>query len=121
MSDLVHTAQHLSFFASTLIFWWTVLPASGADRHGVAVISIFTTAVHSSILEGLLTFGPHTWYAAYVPTTAAWGLRAIADQQLGGLIMWVPAGLVYMIVGLVQTARHLRDSEAHGRSERQFA
>ncbi len=41
-------------------------------------------------------------------TAPAWGLSPLQDQQLGGLIMWVPAGLVYIATGLALFARWLR-------------
>jgi putative membrane protein len=71
---------------------------------------IFTTAVHTSILGALLTFAPSVWYPAYAPGTRAWGLSPLEDQQIGGLIMWVPAGIVYLVAGLVLFAGWLRES-----------
>jgi cytochrome c oxidase assembly factor CtaG len=79
--------------------------------YGAAVLYLFTTAVHTSILGALLTFSPTLWYPAYLRTTAAWGLTALEDQQLGGLVMWVPAGLVYIAAGLALFAGWLRESE----------
>ena len=64
--------------------------------------------IHSSILGALLTFSRTPWYGAYGATTRAWGLTPIEDQQLGGLIMWVPAGLVYLTAGLLLFAAWIR-------------
>lgn len=107
-SDLVHTAQHLSFLVSALLFWWALF--RGTHRYGLGVLYVFTTAVHTSILGALLTFSPRLWYPTYATRTAPWGLSPLEDQQIGGLIMWVPAGLVYTIVGLALFALWLRDS-----------
>jgi putative membrane protein len=114
-SDLVHTAQHLSFFGSALLFWWAVLrdqtgEAAGMNR-GVALLYVFTTAVHTSILGALLTFSPSVWYPAYTTTTQDWGISALEDQQLGGLIMWVPAGLTYIFAAMLIFTAWLRESE----------
>jgi cytochrome c oxidase assembly factor CtaG len=79
--------------------------------YGAAVIYVFTTAVHTSALGALLTFSRALWYPAYQGTTAAWGLTPAEDQQLGGLIMWVPAGVVYLVAGLLLFALWLRESE----------
>lgn len=76
--------------------------------YGAAVVYLFTTAVHTSVLGALLTFSTTLWYPAYQTTTAAWGLSPLADQQLGGLIMWVPAGLLYVVAGLALLALWLR-------------
>ena len=111
-SELAHTAQHLSFFLSALLFWWALFYAHGRMAYGAAVFYVFTTAVHTSILGALLTFAPHVWYPAYSPTTQAWGLTPLQDQQIGGLVMWVPAGLVYLAAGLMLFAAWLKESDA---------
>jgi putative membrane protein len=110
-SDLAHTAQHLSFFLSGLLFWWAVFYASGRKAYGAAFLYVFTTAVHTGILGALLTFSPHIWYPAYRSTTQAWGVTPLEDQQIGGLIMWVPASLVYLGAGLALFAGWLKESE----------
>jgi putative membrane protein len=111
-SELVHTLQHLSFLLSALLFWWALIHGhQGRMGYGAAVLYLFTTAVHTSILGALLTFSPTLWYPAYLGTTAAWGLTPLEDQQLGGLVMWVPAGLVYILAGLALFASWLHESE----------
>lgn len=109
-SEWVHAVQHASFFGTALLFWHSVF--HGPQRrsgYGLAVLNLFTTAIHSGALGALLTFATRTWYPAYATRTEAWGLTALEDQQLGGLIMWIPAGLVYVIAGLALFAGWLRD------------
>lgn len=101
-SEAIHTAQHLSFFESALLFWWSLLRVRSG--YGVAILYVFTTAVHNTLLGMLLTLSPVAWYRSYAATTAAWGLTPLEDQQVGGLIMWVPAGIVYIIAGLAFAA-----------------
>jgi putative membrane protein len=111
-SESVHAAQHLSFLISALLFCEALI--HGRERrlgYGAAVVYVFTTATHTSALGALLTFSPTLWYSAYQETTAAWGLTPMEDQQLGGLIMWVPAGVVYLVAGLLLFALWLRESE----------
>jgi cytochrome c oxidase assembly factor CtaG len=72
---------------------------------------VFATAVHSGILGALLTFAPTVLYPAYAERTAAWGLMPLEDQQLGGLIMWVPAGTIYTIAGLLLFAAWMKEEE----------
>jgi cytochrome c oxidase assembly factor CtaG len=76
------------------------------------VLYVFTTAIHTGVLGALLTFAPHAWYPAYQMTTPAWGLTPLEDQQIGGLIMWVPGSLVYIVAGLGLFAGWLKQSEA---------
>jgi putative membrane protein len=111
-SEWVHTAQHLSFFLSAVLFWWSLFHSNGHFGYGTAVLYVFTTSVHTSILGALLTFAPSVWYPAYAATTAAWGLTPVQDQQIGGLIMWIPAGVVYLGIGLYLFAHWLRESES---------
>lgn len=111
-SDLVHTLQHVCFLGSALLFWWALIHGPrGAMGYGVAALYVFTTSVHSGILGALITFANRLIYPAYAGSTASWGLTPLEDQQLGGLIMWVPAGLVYIIAGLALCAGWLRESE----------
>jgi cytochrome c oxidase assembly factor CtaG len=111
-SEWVHTAQHLSFLLSALLFWWSLFNVRKAGGYGTGVLYVFTTAVHTSLLGALLTFAPTVWYPAYTSTAATWGLTPMEDQQIGGLIMWVPGGVVYLIAGLVLFSRWLRESDA---------
>lgn len=111
-SELAHTAQHLSFFLSALLFWWALFYAHGRKAYGAGVLYVFTTAVHTGILGALLTFAPRVWYSSYLTTTEAWGLTPLQDQQIGGLVMWVPASLVYLAAGLWLFAEWLKESDA---------
>ena len=110
-NDWIHSAQHVSFLGSALLFWWSLFCAHGRVHYGASVLYLFTTAVHTSILGALLTFATTVWYPAYDASTAAWGFSPLEDQQVGGLIMWIPAGVVYLIGGLTLFALWLRESD----------
>src|SRR5690606_6240729 len=102
VNEWVHVFQHIAFMLAALIFWWAALEF-GRRRtggYGVGVVYFFTTALHGSAFGALLTFAREAWYPFYEARTAAWGLTALQDQQFGGLVMWVPAGLVYMAAAL---------------------
>jgi cytochrome c oxidase assembly factor CtaG/cytochrome c2 len=117
-SELAHAWQHLSFFGTALCFWWALLSGHQERQgYGVAVLAVFTTALHSSLLGALLTFAPTPWYPAYAHTTAAWGLTPREDQQLGGLVMWIPAGVVYLLAALALGAGWLRAMERQMRRQ----
>jgi putative membrane protein len=111
-SDLVHSLQHISFLFSALLFWSTIFAArSGEFRRGLAVFLLFATVLQTGALGALLTFSGTLWYPAYAATTAQWGLTALEDQQLGGLIMWIPGSLAYIIAALWISAAWLRESQ----------
>ena len=111
-AEWVHAAQHISFLGTALLFWRTLFHKhAGRLGYGGAILYVFTTAVHTSVLGALLTFAPHAWYAPYAQTAQLWGLTALQDQQIGGLIMWVPAGTLLTIVALVLLAKWMSHSD----------
>jgi len=111
-SEWVHAAQHISFLGTALLFWWTLFHKhAGRLGYGGAILYVFTTAVHTSVLGALLTFAPHAWYAPYAQTAQLWGLTALQDQQIGGLIMWIPAGTLLTIVALVLLSKWMSHSD----------
>jgi len=107
-SNAIHTVQHTSFFVSALLFWWAPLGAASRASRGASMFYLFTTMVHTGALGALLTFAPTLWYPSYGPSSASLGLDPLEDQQLGGLVMWVPAGLAYLFAGLAVVARALQ-------------
>jgi putative membrane protein len=110
-NETVHAAQHLSFFFSAALFWWSLLHARrGPATYGTGVLYLFLTSIHSGILSALIAFADSVWYPAYSNTTQSWGLTPLEDQQLGGLIMWIPAGLVYLFAALALVIGWLREA-----------
>ena len=119
-NDWVHSAQHISFLGTALLFWWSLFHLH-SHRFGAGVLYLFTTAVHTSILGALLTFARTPWYPAYGLAASFWGYTPLEDQQLGGLMMWVPGGFVYLTAGLVLFARWMRQSEVSAQRRRYAA
>ncbi len=121
--EWVHALQHVSFLGSALLFWWALLQGHDeAMASGAAILYVFTTMLHNGLLGALLTFATTVWYPAYYATTGPWGLTPLEDQQLAGLIMWIPAGISYLVAALVVLARWLRLAEwRDARSERDSA
>lgn len=93
---VLHYAQHASFLGTALLFWWALLPRSGRQQtYGSSVMHLFFTSLHTGLLGVLLLVSPKLWYPENASGAALWGLSPIEDQQLAGLVMWVPAGLIY--------------------------
>jgi putative membrane protein len=110
-NEFIHALQHTSFLVSALLFWWTLIHGRyGRLGYGVAFLYVFTTALHTSILGALLTFAEKVWYPIYDGRTLPWHLSALEDQQLGGLIMWIPSGTVFIVVGLAMFAAWIGES-----------
>lgn len=108
-----HVLEHVTFVATGVLFWRTVLGGRGAGREtrGLGVLLVFGMAMQSVLLSALLTFARTPWYAGYSTTTAPWGLAPLEDQQLAGVLMWIPGGVVYVVVALTLLASWIRLSE----------
>lgn len=99
----VHALQHLSFVLSAALFWWAMVHGRyGRLGYGLGVLYVFLTGVHSSLLGALLTVSTQPWYGTYPD---------VADQQLAGLIMWIPASVVFVVLGVALCAAWLGESE----------
>ena len=103
----LHRLQHLSFLVSALAFWWALVRR--ADK-GAAVLLLFVTMVHTTILGALLVLVPRVLYPGQTALAAQWHLTPLQDQQLAGLVMWVPASTVYAAAALVFAALWVRQS-----------
>ena len=111
---LIHYAEHVLFFATALLFWWPVIHPNGGTRKlsRVAAILYFTPPMFVGTLIGaLLTFASHPLYATYSAAPRLTSLSAADDQQIAGLIMWIPGGMVYVVAVLWLLARALQDEE----------
>jgi cytochrome c oxidase assembly factor CtaG len=106
-SEPLHRLQHISFLVTALAFWWALVRR--AER-GAAVLHLFATMTHMTLLGALITFAGHVLYRQQTQLAATWGLTPMEDQQLAGLLMWVPAGTVYAGAALAFAALWIRHS-----------
>lgn len=100
-----HRLEHLSLFLTALLFWWTLFHWRGGLRSKggnplLAIGCLFLTMMQSGALGALLTFSPGLWYPDQERVAADFGLTPLEDQQMAGLIMWAPMGLVYTAAAL---------------------
>lgn len=106
--DALHAFQHLTFFATAALFWWALVHGRfGRMGYGAGVLVVFATAMHSGVLGALLTFAAHPWYPTHAARAAAHEVAPLADQQLAGLLMWIPAGVLLTAAGLALFAAWL--------------
>jgi cytochrome c oxidase assembly factor CtaG len=111
-SDAIHAAQHLTFL-STSFFFWVALLAAATRRaaHGISILYLFATAIQTTFLGVLMTYSARPWYSPYVFTAPQFGYSPLEDQQIGGLIMWIPAGAVFTAIALALVPAWLRSSD----------
>jgi len=103
----IHVLQHASFFGTGVLFWSAVIHPRRPRDLGRSIIYLFVTAVHTGVLGALLVVAPSPWYHAYASGGISFGLTLIEDQQLAGLVMWIPAGFLYLVAALLTARRWL--------------
>lgn len=94
-SDAAYWLMELSLIGTAVSFWAAVV-RHGRGEPASAVITLMAVMAQMGLLGALLTFAGRPLYAAHFLTTAAWGLTPLEDQQLAGLLMWVPGSLPYL-------------------------
>jgi putative membrane protein len=114
--NLVHDLEHFLFFGSALLFWWPVVHPSGGKRrlgYGAGILYIFPAKIAGFVLGAGLTLSSEPYYRTFLDSPSIWGLDPLGDQQLGGLIMWVAGGLLYIIPLLILVLMMMREDEGH--------
>lgn len=114
--ESVHIFQHLTFLFTGTMFWWPVVGPIPERRLGVipAIFYLFAAVVENTALGIAITFMPAGYYPAYLHPQATdvlrlvrngWGISAVLDQELGGLLMWVPGCSIYFVGILLELAK----------------
>ncbi len=97
-SEGIHLLEHLTMFGAALIFWWPVIgpaPVRSHMPHPLRFLYLFLALFQNIILGAILTFAQAPVYAYYDGTPAHWGITIAQDQQLGGVLMWIPGTMMY--------------------------
>jgi putative membrane protein len=98
-SDVVYWTMHVTIFGTALLLWHALFRRLGCVSS--ALLVGFGTTVQMSLLSALLTLAPRPLFVSHSGTTWLWGLSPLEDQQLGGLIMWVPGGTLFTLIGVL--------------------
>lgn len=110
----LHILEHLTFIIFSLIFWWPLFSPvkEGLPRlsTGGRILYLFFGSMPMVLLGAGLTFAPPL-YAPYINAPRVWGLSAATDQQLGGLMMWVPVSLYTIVIMSVLFIRWMQRQE----------
>ena len=114
-SELVHDLEHLTFFGTAMLFWWHIV---GAAPHihkrlsrGVR-IGYALSVVPANALTGIaLAFASKPLYEHYTKVPRLWGVSVMQDQMLGGVIMWIPGSMMYIIAALALIAQIVRSED----------
>jgi putative membrane protein len=99
----IYWVMQASLLGTSVVFWRSVLHPGQAI--GTALLGVFGAYLQMALLGALLTFAPSQLYAIHAFAPFNWGMTPLADQQLGGLIMWVPGGLPFFVIGALLARR----------------
>ncbi|HEX2219270.1 MAG TPA: cytochrome c oxidase assembly protein [Gemmatimonadales bacterium] len=101
----VHIATHLMFIVAATIFWWPVMsPVPELPRlpYGTGMLYLFLVGIPMQVVAAMITLSDDVLYPWYSAAPRTWGLTPLADQQLGGLLMWVPGNLwMFLAIGVL--------------------
>lgn len=94
---VIYWLMQITLLASAVAVWRRVLHPE--QEPGVALLLTFGSFIQMALLGALLTLAPQQLYAIHAVAPLSWGLTPLEDQQLGGLIMWIPAAVPFLIIG----------------------
>jgi putative membrane protein len=100
-NPLLHKLQHATFLITALLFWWSILNLP-RRQFGAGALHVFAAMMAMTLLGALLALSPKLWYSSY--SSPVFGLTPLEDQQLAGLIMWIPGCLTYAAAALALLA-----------------
>jgi len=95
-----HVVEHLVLIATALLGWWPILSPSAALprlHYGAQILYLFAFGMPMTVVAAMITGAEHALYPFYAAAPRVVPLTALADQRLGGLIMWVPAGVIPLL------------------------
>jgi putative membrane protein len=112
VDPVVHTLAYGALTGVSVWFWHVTLRAGAAG-----LLCQVVTLIHTGALGALLTFAPRPWYGLMGAGAPSWGFTPLEDQQLAGLIMWIPMGGIYMLSALYLGASLIRGTVQSGNTQ----
>lgn len=114
VDPMVHNVEHLTFMGAALLSWWPVMgPSHQISSSFLKIGYIFVQKLPPTVLGAVLVFAEAPLYANYAnQSVRLWDWSPLIDQQIGGVLMWVPPGIVYLIVLSFIFFRWMSDGEA---------
>ena len=112
-NDEVHALMHLTMSVSGFLFWWVVIdppPHRSRLHYGLRVLYLGLIVLPNTLLGAAITFSDGLLYSAYADVVQPYGLSLETDQQLGGLILWVPGDMMSIVAsGIVMVMWYQRE------------
>jgi len=112
-STTIYWAMHVSLFGSAVLLWRELLHHHPAHTASVLLAGL-VTSMQMGLLGAVLTLGSRPLFVWHFTTTWPWGLSPLQDQQLGGVLMWVP-GIALFLWAALRSLSRLRQALDHPR------
>lgn len=110
----VHIVMHLCFLVASTIMWWPVMstmPELPRLSYPMQMLYLFLMSLPMTAVAMVITYSSTTLFPTYASAPRVWALSPLEDQRLGGLIMWIPGGFVFIAVLSVAFFRWVREFE----------
>ena len=110
--------EHFSLLATAIVFWMVALSPKGDISYGARALFVMTAAVATDLPGAIMVFAPRALCTMPAENAARWGLTPLQDQQIAGMLMWVPANLVFFGIATWLFGLWMTDtaSQAHSSS-----
>ena len=119
-NDEVHALMHLTMTASGFLFWWVIIdppPHRSRLHYGLRVLYLGLIVLPNTLLGAAITFSDGLIYAAYAEVTQPYGLSLLTDQQLGGLMLWVPGDMMSIVAAGIVMIMWYQKEEGHPQTQ----
>ena len=105
-----HAAEHATFLAAGLLFWWPVVqpwPSFPKWPRWTMLPYLFSATLPCDMLSAFLAFCDRVVYPAYLSAPRPFGMSALEDQQCAGALMWTCVTFVYLVPATILTLQLL--------------
>lgn len=114
-SDSIYWLMHLTLFGSALALWGCLL--AGRSESLTSLLLGIGTSIQMGLLGAILTFAGRTRFGEHVLTAPSWGYTPLQDQQLGGILMWIPGCSIFVAAACLSLHRLIRTDHETGLSQ----
>ena len=116
----IHIFEHVLFLVASIVMWWPLCSNSTAIprlSYPLQIIYLFVMSLAQIIVFGIVTFAPEPIYDHYLGTPKLFGVSALVDQQLGGIIMKVGSGFLFLTLIITAFLRWFNEGYKNDKKE----
>jgi cytochrome c oxidase assembly factor CtaG len=99
-NDWLHLFMHFTMFTTAVLFWWPIVgppPARTQLSHPQRIVYLLLAVTPTALLSAVITLSKSVIFDFYLDSPGHFGWSPVNDQQTGGILMWIPGNLVYLV------------------------